>query len=239
MYSVNTMTLTSSVGTAIDLADVERCKEVFESMELASYPAPYHITFRKGTAGPLRQGDDVTKTNGHARVYKKRPFDNQVTVVFKTREGTFVNMKVFRTGKTQMTGARSRESGEECVLCLKRLLGLGSERPVINTHLMNAVYDHGRPIDRERLYRTVREEHGIVVSFQPEVHPSVKIGYYSNPAGTGKCPAAKMCEGKEKDCCKKVTVMVFHTGKIIFTGGNKTSQIDEAFAFICGVLRSM
>lgn len=233
------MTLTSSVGSEIDLGDVERIKETYEEMGIASAPVPHHITCRRTMAGTVRRGEKVMKTNGHTRVYKKAPFDNQVTVVFKTREGNFVNMKVFRTGKTQMTGARSRKSGEECVLRLKSLLGLGSGVPQVNCHLMNAVFDHGRPIDREALYRKVREDHGIMVSFQPEIHPSVKIGFYSNASNTGKCQAKTPCEGKEHDCCKKVTIMVFHTGKVILTGATRESQIDQAFDYITGVLRSM
>ena len=239
MYSVNTMTLTSYVGAEIDLAAVERVQESYERLGFKSGPVPHHITCRRTHDGCERRGDAVLKTNGHSRVFKKRPFDNQVTVVFKTPGGSFLNMKVFRTGKTQMTGAKSAESGEECVLRLKALLGLGSERPTVRVHLMNAVYDYQKPVDRESLYREVRERHGVAVSFQPEVHPSVKIGYFSNESRTGKCAAEKSCAGKETDCCKKVTIMVFHTGKVIFTGATKNSQIDEAFDFITRVLRSL
>lgn len=239
MYNVNTMTLTASVGSEIDLAAVELIKESYERLGFTSEPVPHHITCRRTQSGSERRGDAVLKTNGHERVYKKRPFDNQVTVVFKTRDGSFLNMKVFRTGKTQMTGAKSEESGEECVLRLKALLGLGSQRPVVRVHLMNAIYDFGSPVDRESLYKEVRERHGVPVSFQPEVHPSVKIGYFSNKTLTGKCQAKQWCAGKETDCCKKVTIMVFHTGKVIFTGATKRSQIDEAFDFITRVLRSL
>lgn len=239
MYSVNTMTLTASVGGPINLAAVERLKETYEEMGIASEPSPHHITCRRTAAGTVRKGGEVTKTNGYSRVYKKTPFDNQVTVVFRTGGGTFVNMKVFRTGKTQMTGARSEESARECVARLMLLLGMPSGPTDVRVHLMNAVHDHGRPVDREALYRAVRERHRVVVSYQPEVHPSVKIGYYSNASGTGRCQARAPCEGKEADCCKKVTVMVFHTGKVIMTGATRRSQLDEAFAFVSRVLRSL
>ena len=239
MYSVNTMTLTASVGAPINLADVELVKDTYESMGLASAPSPHHITCRRTTDGSVRKGSEVTKMNGHKRVYRKRPFDNQVTVVFMTGAGTFVNMKVFRTGKVQMTGARSEESARECVARLMLLLGM-PETPVdVRVHLMNAVHDHGSPINREDLYRAVRERHGVVVSFQPEIHPSVKIGYFYNPSGSGKCQASSPCEGKETDCCKKVTIMVFHTGKVIMTGATKHAQLDEAFGFVASVIRSL
>ena len=239
MYSVNTMTLTASVGAPINLADVELLKDTYENMGIASAPFPHHITFRRTSDGTVRKGTAVTKTNGYKRVYKKKPFDNQVTVVFMTSARTFVNMKVFRTGKTQMTGARSEESARECVARLMLLLGI-PETPVdVRVHLMNAVHDHGAPINRETLYKAVRERHGVTVSFQPEIHPSVKIGYFSNPSRTGKCQASSPCEGKETDCCKKVTIMVFHTGKVIMTGATKRAQLDEAFEFVSRVLQAV
>ena len=239
MYSVNTMTLTASVGAPIDLADVELIKDTYETMGISSPPYPQHITCRRTSDGTVRKGAAVTKTNGYKRVYRKKPFDNQVTVVFMTSAGTFVNMKVFRTGKTQMTGARSEESARECVARLMLLLGMRGGPENVRVHLMNAVHDHGSPINREALYRVVREKHRIVVSFQPEIHPSVKIGYFANPSRTGKCQGESQCEGKETDCCKKVTIMVFHTGKVIMTGATKRAQLDEAFDFVTSVLRTL
>lgn len=239
MYSVNTMTLTASVGAPINLGDVELLKDTYERMGISSAPYPHHITCRRTSDGTVRKGTAVTKTNGYKRVYRKKPFDNQVTVVFMTSAGTFVNMKVFRTGKTQMTGARSEESARECVARLMLLLGM-PEAPVdARVHLMNAVHDHGCPVNREDLYMVVRERHRILVSFQPEIHPSVKIGYFSNPSRSGKCQADSPCEGKETDCCKKVTIMVFHTGKVIMTGATKRAQLDEAFEFVSSVLRKL
>lgn len=237
-YNVNTMTLTSNLGTPLDLSVVEGIQAFHKTNTEGTLPAPHQVAWRKNNA-VLRDGDQVIKTNGHKRIFKKRLFDNQVTVVFKTKAGTFINMKVFKTGKVQMTGVRTLESAEECICYVKNMVGITGFPHQTRVHLMNADYDYKKAIDRESLYTKIREDHNVIVSFQPEVHPSVKIGYYVNSSGTGRCQRHVACEGKETDCCKKVTVMVFHTGKIVFTGATKTSQLDEAFDFILRVLRSI
>ena len=243
-YNVNTMTITSNLDVPICLQKVITKMEQaiinskFEDEGVVAIP--HQVAWRnKDTARNERFGKPVIKKNGFKKVFKKRLFDNQVTVIFKTPGNNFVNMKVFASGKTQMTGVKSLESAEACMEALTSILNINGKHINTKIHLMNADVAFGSPVDRELLYKKIREDHGIVVSFQPEIHPSVKIGYYVNPSRTGKCQKDVPCDGKEKDCCKKVTVMVFHTGKIIITGANQTSQIDEAVQFVASVLRSM
>jgi TATA-box binding protein (TBP) (component of TFIID and TFIIIB) len=243
-YNVNTMTITSNLGIPVCLNNVIECMEksiINTNHEDETQAAiPHQVAWRnRATSCNERFGKPVIKKNGFKKVFKKRLFDNQVTVIFKTTGDNFVNMKVFASGKTQMTGVKSLESAECCMEKLTSILRIPNKHINTKVHLMNADVSFNVPVDRELLYKKIREEYGIVVSFQPEIHPSVKIGYYTNPSGTGKCQKDVQCDGKEKDCCKKVTTMVFHTGKIIVTGANKTSQIDQALNFVASVLRSM
>ena len=45
-----------------------------------------------------------------------------------------------------------------------------------------------------------------------------------------------MCNGKGNACgdgdCKKVTIAIFKSGKVIITGGQNKSQINESYRFI-------
>lgn len=238
------MTITSNIGVPVCLSRIITAleKAIIDSDDVNSNRGaiPHQVAWKnKATSCNERRGKPVIKKNGFKKVFKKSLFDNQVTVIFKTLGDNFVNMKVFASGKTQMTGVKSEESADLCMESLMSILGLYTKHKDTKVHLMNADAVFESPVDRELLYKKMREEYGIVVSFQPEIHPSVKIGYYDNSSFTGKCPKEVPCEGKEKDCCKKVTTMVFHTGKIILTGANKTSQIDNALHFVTSMLRSM
>ena len=48
-----------------------------------------------------------------------------------------------------------------------------------------------------------------------------------------------MCNGKGKDnTCKKITIAVFNSGKIIITGGNSMEHIEIAYNFIYNFIES-
>ena len=49
----------------------------------------------------------------------------------------------------------------------------------------------------------------------------------------GICDCEKPCNGKGKDnTCKRITIAVFKSGKIIITGGRNKNQIQTAYEFI-------
>ena len=90
-----------------------------------------------------------------------------------------------------------------------------------------------------------------ISSFEPGTYPGVKIHYFWNPyAGGGakthgRCEcmqhgAENMCigkgEGKEIGDCKKVTIAVFESGKVLVTGATNIDQVNAAYKFICDVL---
>ena len=61
------------------------------------------------------------------------------------------------------------------------------------------------------------------------------IKYYYNPIkrNFGICDCEKPCNGKGKDnTCKKITIAVFKSGKIIITGGRNKQNINSAYQFI-------
>jgi hypothetical protein len=72
-------------------------------------------------------------------------------------------------------------------------------------------------------------------SYESAIYPGVNIKYYYNPAKqqTGICNCEGPCDGKgSQGFCKKITIAVFKSGKIIITGGNSMVHIHTAYEFI-------
>ena len=106
--------------------------------------------------------------------------------------------------------------------------------------LINSDFDIGYLIDRDVLYRHLIDM-GIYVTYEPCMYPGVNIKYYyNNNQHTGISDCITQCNGKGTGCgdgqCKKVTIAVFHSGKIIITGGRSIDQINTSYVFINKVL---
>ena len=104
----------------------------------------------------------------------------------------------------------------------------------LETVLINSDFDIGSEINREILHRHIIEN-GFLSSFEPCNYPGVNIKYYMNPLRNnyGICDCEKPCNGKGKDnSCKRITIAVFKSGKIIITGGRNKNQIQTAYEFI-------
>ncbi len=81
-------------------------------------------------------------------------------------------------------------------------------------------------------------------SFQPGIYQGVKLEYFWNGLNSDKkgiCTCSKNCFGKNggngDGNCKKVTVAIFESGSILITGGITFQQVDDAYNYICGVIR--
>ena len=77
------------------------------------------------------------------------------------------------------------------------------------------------------------------VVYSPDIYSGVKIYFFCNNKNKiqdGICRCSEKCYSKKKnskdDGCKRVTIAVFQSGKIIITGANKISQTKEAYNII-------
>ena len=73
----------------------------------------------------------------------------------------------------------------------------------------------------------------IYISYEPCIYPGVNIKYFINTNNRcGICECENLCNGKGNGCgdgnCKKVTIAVFKSGKVIITGGQNKDQIVES-----------
>lgn len=104
----------------------------------------------------------------------------------------------------------------------------------------------------ERFCVKRKELHSILInakydnksSFQPSVYQGVKLEYYwntDNKNKNGVCNCTGNCFGKNNGSgngnCKKVTIAIFESGSILITGGVTFEQIDDAYAYICNIIK--
>ena len=178
---------------------------------------------------------------------EKKSFYNQVTIhVFDDK---IVNLKIFNNGKLQMTGLKSVESGEKTIQTFISEIS-DKNREVYEGELeysdykiamINSDFDIKYKIDRERLHRHVVDM-GMCSSYEPTIYPGVNMKYYYNTNNTnGICCCNSMCDGKGNadgdGNCKRVTIAVFNSGKIIITGGNNITQLKTCHKFISEILK--
>ena len=96
--------------------------------------------------------------------------------------------------------------------------------------------DIGFEINRDILHNEMIES-GIYSSYEPCIYPGVNIKYFINKNQfDGICCCESMCNGKGRadgdGNCKKVTIAVFKSGKIIITGGQNIKQLETSYRFI-------
>lgn len=242
-YRVSTITCNGSLNTTVDLL------KFFDNFELApEAPAPGIVW--ANYRGKCARG-----------VYPKRPtsvppdqrksFDNQVTVLYRMPMAAdyFPNIKIFRNGNLQMTGIRATADGEYIIEAIANELRRTGEECIpgqLIIRMINSDFAVPYEIRRKCLHKLmISPEYNNKCIFQPGSYPGVKLQYFynadANCAASGICTCpGKYCEGKGTGQgphqCKKVTICVFESGKILITGANAFDQLNEAYAYIKKIL---
>jgi TATA-box binding protein (TBP) (component of TFIID and TFIIIB) len=172
---------------------------------------------------------------------KKKMFYNQATVhVF--HEGKIMNVKLFNNGKLQITGLKGVNQApalvQQLIEYFQDLSVMGYDTFLMNHKLVliNSDFDLGYEINRDVLHNEIVEA-GVYSSYEPCIYPGVNIKYFMNTNQfDGICDCLEMCNGKGRadgdGDCKKVTIAVFKSGKVIITGGQHTDQLETAYRFI-------
>jgi len=208
------------------------------------------ITFIEYGTNPTK-GESYKKTNSRNKRSNKpkKFFYNQITLhIFLDK---FVNVKVFNNGRIQMTGLRSKNQGITIInILILELKGLSENKlteildnsnPEIVSNdivLINSDFDIKFRVNREILQRIVIEGN-YYSSYEPVIYPGVNIKYYFNKEKqqTGICNCEEQCNGKGKNgFCKKITIAVFNSGKIIITGGQSNEHLNTAHKFITDLI---
>ena len=194
-----------------------------------------------------------TKKKKNSIKKKKLNFYNQVTLIIKPHKNIRPqNIKLFKNSSISMTGGKNQNDGLCAVI---KLLYEIKKYPSIFLNeddrnkiyykdfkitLINSDYYIQYNIDRLKLYNLLLKKYNMFVVYSPDIYSGVKIYFFWNSKNTtqdGICRCNEKCYSKKKNKqkkngCKRVTIAVFQSGKIIITGANKISQTKEAYNII-------
>jgi len=107
--------------------------------------------------------------------------------------------------------------------------------------LINSDFSTGFKIRRELLYELLVNTYNMYATYEPDIYPGVNSKFYWNrknikKANFGICSCNMKCDGKGNGDgdgnCKKVTIAIFQSGKIIITGARNLVQINDSYEFI-------
>lgn len=193
-------------------------------------------------------------------VKKRKSFYNQATVIIHHHKN--LNLKLFRNGSIHITGIIDIEQGQRAVHFLgdeiRRIYQIDPKITTSNIDdlgipswevvMINSDFVCNFKIRREKLYEILDSQYNLIVNFESDNYPGVKTSYYWNvqdkdKTGICRCKSGKTCSGKGRgtaapgDMCRKITISIFQSGKIIITGAREQTQIDDAYQFITEILR--
>ena len=194
------------------------------------------------------------------RGVSSKTFFNQSTIVIRKatnpEETQFkeVNIKLFGNGGIQMTGIPAEEFAKETLnWLLEELLkvpgAIFATKPTLQkfkVQLINSDYQVQYPINRTALHTILSRTYGLFSTFESTIYQGVNTKYYYNdkhpdPDRPGICLCTTRCRGQGTGSgpgeCKRITMSVFQTGKIIITGGRYLFQLEEAYHFLNKVLQ--
>mgnify|MGYP003966646695 FL=1 len=235
---ISTMTAVSKLSEHINIEKLYESLEINDVVKFIEHKEKY-----KGYSKKLDKKARKNKV--------KRTFFNQSTIHIYHFD-KIVNVKIFNNGNIQMTGLKYEEQGKEVLNIVKDIFIEKNKKIKFfeNTNidileyrivLINSDFDIGYSLNREKLHRKIIDL-GLYSTYEPCMYPGVNIKYYYNTSydKCGICKCNCKCNGKgdgsENGDCKRVTIAVFASGKIIITGGKSKEQLVESYNFITQVL---
>jgi len=254
---ISTKVITANMGTSISL------KVLFESISQILVPLWYP---GEGVLKMEHEKDVLgicTRDAFSKRTVSEKTFFNQSTIVLRKiinkekMEYKEVNIKLFGNGGIQMTGIPYEDFAKSTIEWLiqefKKIRtqdgkSLFVEEPILQkfkVQLINSDYQVGYGINRNALHTILSRKYGLFSTFESTIYQGVNSKYYYNKqhpdsSRPGICLCDRRCRGQGSGDgpgeCKKITMSVFQTGKIIITGAREYPQLDEAYKFLNKVL---
>lgn len=252
---ISTKVITANMGTTMN------AKELFTNIQQILIPLWWpgegvlKMEHEKSVIG-FANRDAFSK-----RGVSEKTFFNQSTIVLRKatnpEQTQFkeVNVKLFGNGGIQMTGIPAEEFAKETLQWLLNQLTTVNanvftappELQKFKVQLINSDYQVAHPINRTALHTILSRTYGLFSTFESTIYQGVNTKYYYNdqhPDKTrpGICLCTKRCRGQGTGEgpgeCKRITMSVFQTGKIIITGGRYLFQLEEAYYFLNTVLQT-
>jgi len=191
------------------------------------------------------------------RKVTNKSFFNQSTIVLRrfvseSRGFKEVNVKMFANGGIQMTGVVNEEFSLSSLHWLLNFIQKLEKNPFefpekagivkFSTQLINTDYSLKYDINQELIHRILIDKYGLFSMLEKTMYQGVNTKYFINTQckREGICNCTKICKGKGTGNgdgeCKKITLSIFRTGKIIITGARKLEEIVQSYNFLNRVI---
>lgn len=196
---------------------------------------------------------------------KNKNFFNSVNIKVNVRENKDINLMIFTNGRITCTGSLYDSDGLDAANILldemKKMKGVFEdekekmEAKVINYEIVmiNSNFFVGFFIDNHKLYKILldnRDEYNLFVDYEPSNYQGVKIHYMWNENQGEKngvcCCKEKKCRsntkkrgGKGEGDCRKISVAIFTTGKVLIAGAKSDEQLRDSYNFVTKLLQSL
>jgi TATA-box binding protein (TBP) (component of TFIID and TFIIIB) len=185
-----------------------------------------------------------------------KSFFNQSTMVIRRKmdeekedQWKEVNVKLFANGGIQMTGVTSESFAYKTIEWLLQTLQALPQSPFkaapsiqrFSVQLINTDYALNKFINQDALHKILINEYNLFSMLEKTIYQGVNTKFFYNTAnpGTGICQCTIPCKGQGtgegNGQCKRITMSIFRTGRIIITGARQMKQIEAAYEFLNGV----
>ena len=189
-----------------------------------------------------------------------KSFFNQSTIVLRRRttpsnepaKWKEVNVKLFANGGIQMTGVSSDVFAREAIEWLLAQIKLLPQSPFAGTpsierfsiQLINTDYAIHRHIHQDALHKTLIQDYNLFSMLEKTIYQGINTKFFYNThpqKQMGVCNCVRICKGQGtgegEGQCKRITMSIFRTGRIIITGARYYEQIEMAYQFLNGVIK--
>lgn len=201
----------------------------------------------------------IKKKRKEKKTSKRSNFKKQITITLrkqlvredllpeerervKLEENDFINqnIKLFPNGMVQMTGLKYYNQGLWTLFYLSVLLSLPDDPLNYQIHMINTDFKFDHRLDFDALMDRL-EEMELYHVHEPMSYHGLKVSYWFNDHGDGKCHCTPRCKPKARTkadktgtpkCpvkCKKITIIFFTTGSVIITGANNLEQVKTCY----------
>ena len=241
---VSTMVITAHWGTPIQL------DQLFESLRPILIPIWYpEEGILKFEHKNMVLGSSYKDIFTNRKITSKS-FFNQSTMVLRRKTAgdgwKEVNVKLFANGGIQMTGVTSEpfaRDAMEWLLNVFRSLPTTpfKEEPSIqrfSVQLINTDYALNQFINQDVLHKILINEYNLFSMLEKTIYQGVNTKFFYNARnpGNGICQCKTFCKGQGtgegEGECKRITMSIFRTGRIIITGARQLKQIESAYDFL-------
>lgn len=245
---ISTMVITAHWGTQINL------DSLFTSLKDLIIPIWYpDVGILKFEHNNMVLGKSFKDIFTNRKITSKS-FFNQSTIVLRRKinvgkedEGwKEVNVKLFANGGIQMTGVTSKEFAQNSIEWLLSVLKSLPESPFasepridrLSVQLINTDYSIDKYINQDALHKLFINEYNLFSMLEKTIYQGVntKFFYNSENIDKGICQCENFCKGQGSGNgegeCKRITMSIFRTGRIIITGAREIVQIEAAYNFL-------